>query len=103
MESGEGVSMTELEPIRCEIRLDAAPDEVFRRFVDIGRWWPLPYSWGGADFQTAEIEPRAGGRWFERLTDGAVRDWGAVRAYEEGRLLILSFNISPERQPEPPE
>lgn len=93
-----------LEPIRLDITIDAPPDQVFRRFVeDIGRWWPMAYSWAGARFAAAIIEPRPGGRWFERSVDGAESPWGEVRVFEPGRRLVASFNAGPDRVPEPPE
>ena len=33
--------------------------------------------------------------------DGSRADWGEVRAFARGRSLILSFNVGPERKPEP--
>jgi len=93
-----------IEPIRCAIGVSAPPERAFEIFVtEIGRWWPLAYTWGEDQFETAAIEGRAGGRWFETDLDGGESDWGNVRAFEPGRCLILSFNVSPERQPEPPE
>jgi uncharacterized protein YndB with AHSA1/START domain len=80
------------------------PKEIFQRFVnDIGRWWPMSYTFGGARFAGAAIEPRAGGHWFETDADGRRTDWGDVRAFEPGRRLVLGFAISPDRKPEPPE
>jgi uncharacterized protein YndB with AHSA1/START domain len=92
-----------LQPIRCSIGVAVPPDDAFRLFVEnIGRWWPLPYTFGEDQFETAEIEPRAGGRWFERDLDGAETAWGEVRAFEPGRRLVLSYGVSPQRQPAPP-
>lgn len=93
-----------IEPIRCTIGVSAAPDKAFRIFTrDIGKWWPLPYTWSEDQFETAVIEDHAGGRWYEIGLDGVESDWGAVRAFEPGDALVLSFNVSPERTPEPPE
>lgn len=95
---------TDLRPIQDAVTVDAPAEEVFKRFVEsFGRWWPIAYSWGESEFATAVIEPQAGGRWYETLNDGTEKDWGEVRAFEPGSRLILSFNISPERTPEPPE
>jgi uncharacterized protein YndB with AHSA1/START domain len=93
-----------LDPVRCTIEVPASPERAFERFVgDIGRWWPIPYTYGEDRFGTAAIEPRAGGRWFETTLDGSEERWGTVRAFEPGRRLVLSFNIGPQRKPEPPE
>jgi uncharacterized protein YndB with AHSA1/START domain len=93
-----------IDPIRCSIGVNALPERAFEIFAhDIGRWWPIAYSWGEDQFETATIEQHAGGRWFETDLDGGEADWGEVRAFEPGRCLVLSFNVSPERKPEPPE
>jgi uncharacterized protein YndB with AHSA1/START domain len=93
-----------LEPVRKEVSVGLPPDRAFALFADgLGRWWPTPYTYAGDKFETAAIEPRAGGRWYERARGGAETSWGEVRAYEPGRRLVLSFAISPARAPEPPE
>lgn len=93
----------DIAPILCSIEIDVPPEAAFRHFVEqIGRWWPLPYTWSGDRFERAAIEASAGGRWGETDIDGTEAEWGEVRIFEPG-LLVLSFNISPERRPEPPE
>jgi uncharacterized protein YndB with AHSA1/START domain len=93
-----------MEPVRCSIDVSLPPERAFSLFVDgIGRWWPLPYTFGEDRCETAAIEPRAGGRWFERNLEGAETSWGEVRAFEPPERIVLSFAISPSRQPDPPE
>jgi len=93
-----------IEPIHCSIGVGVAPERAFEIFVqDFGRWWPIAYTYSEDQFETAAIEERVGGRWFETGLDGSRANWGEVRAFARGRSLILSFNVSPERKPEPPE
>ncbi len=95
--------MAETE-VRRSVTVDAPLEQTFRTFTaGLGRWWPLSYTFKEDRFATAEIEPRAGGRWFERATDGRELSWGEVRSFEPPRRLVLAFGISPERQPEAPE
>lgn len=63
----------------------------------------LAYTFSGPTFATAVVEPGSGGRWFERDESGRELPWGEVRAYEEGRRLVLSFAIGLDRQPTPAE
>ena len=93
-----------VEPIHCSIGVGVAPERAFEIFVrDFGRWWPIAYTYSEDQFENAVIEEQVGGRWFETALDGSRENWGEVRAFARGRSLILSFNVSPERKPEPPE
>jgi uncharacterized protein YndB with AHSA1/START domain len=42
------------------------------------------------------IEPRAGGRWFERDGDGQVTHWGHVIAYDPPRRILLAWDLNTE-------
>ncbi|MGO4128696.1 SRPBCC family protein [Inquilinus sp. YAF38] len=94
--------MTALGPVRAGITVDAPPERAFEAFTaELGRWWPLAYTYAQAELDTAVIEPQAGGLWFERDRAGRETAWGEVRAYEPPSRLVLSFAVSPERAPEP--
>ena len=46
------------------------------------RWWPRSHHIGEPEMQEAVIEPREGGRWYERGVDGSECEWGEVLAYD---------------------
>jgi uncharacterized protein YndB with AHSA1/START domain len=91
-------------PVRASVVVDHPIERAFDIFVGkIGQWWPMPYTYAEDEFETAVIEPRDGGRWFERTTAGAEIGWGDVRIFERPLRLVVSYAVSAMRAPEPPE
>jgi uncharacterized protein YndB with AHSA1/START domain len=68
----------------------------------MGSWWPLAtHKIGKAKAVDAVIEPRAGGRWYERGDDGSTCDWGRVLRWEPPQRLVLAWEISADWQHDP--
>jgi len=88
--------------VRQSVVVGVPPERAFEVFTrDIGTWWPLEsYTLGAQPAVTAVIEPRSGGRWFERAADGSECPWGRVLAYEPPHRLVLSWEISCDWQPD---
>ena len=68
-------------------------DVAFKIFVEeIGQWWPLDkFSFLG-EGSVITIEPRAGGRFYERTPDGREYVIGEVLRYEPGARLTYTWN-----------
>lgn len=70
------------------------PERAFALFAgDIGRWWSPNMHVAPEPFTEIVIEPRAGGRWFERDAAGAECQWGSVLAWEPPGRLLLAWQL----------
>ena len=84
--------------------VDVPPERAFQVFVDeFDRWWPREYTWGQANFAEIGIEPKMGGRCYERDKDGNERVWGKVLAFDRPHHIVIAWQISPDRTPEESE
>jgi len=90
------VQATEAE-VRREITVNASPERAFAFFTErFDAWWPRSHHIGEADMLQAVIEPRRGGRWYERGADGSECDWGEVLAWDPPHRLLLSWQLDGE-------
>jgi uncharacterized protein YndB with AHSA1/START domain len=83
--------------------VQAPPAVAWRVFTEqMGAWWPLSvYKIGKANAVDAVLEPRVGGRWYERGDDGSTCDWGRVLLWEPPSRLVLSWDINADWQYDP--
>lgn len=82
-------------PVRKSILVAAPPARAFEVFAKrFDSWWPRDHHIGTSAMTEAVIEPRAGGRWYEKGEDGAECEWGRVLAFEPPRRLLLSWRIN---------
>jgi uncharacterized protein YndB with AHSA1/START domain len=86
-----------------QLLVKAPPLVAWRVFTEkIGSWWPLAhYKIGKVAAVDAVIEPRVGGRWYERGEDGSTCEWGSVLAWEPPSRLVLSWDITADWQYDP--
>ncbi|HUL66115.1 MAG TPA: SRPBCC family protein [Burkholderiaceae bacterium] len=85
-----------IEPVRRTIRVQAPAVRAFDVFTaGMFRWWPATHSINPTKAPIAEIvmEPRTGGRWYERGADGSECDWGRVLAWEPPLRILLAWQI----------
>ncbi len=89
-------------PVRKSIFVNAPPAHAFDVFTDgIGRWWPKSHKIGQADLDRPVIEPREGGRWYERDVDGSECEIGRVAAWEPPTRLLLIWQLNAQWQFDP--
>jgi uncharacterized protein YndB with AHSA1/START domain len=81
-------------PIVKSVTVRPAQARAFALFADdFARWWPLPQIHTGSDPVDCMIEPRVGGRVFERSANGHETPWGTVLAYDPPHRLAFSWII----------
>ncbi len=88
-------------PVIKAVSVRAAPARAFELFArDLARWWPVAQVHTAPDPVDCAIEPRVGGRVFERGADGKETSWGTVVAYDPPHRLAFSWivgGLSPEQ------
>ena len=89
--------------VRKVVTVRAPVEVAWRVFTEqMGAWWPLAtYKIGSAKAVNAIIEPRVGGRWYERGEDGSTCDWGSVLVWQPCSRLVLSYDITADWQYDP--
>jgi uncharacterized protein YndB with AHSA1/START domain len=83
--------------VRQSVTVPLKPERAFELFVDeFGAWWPKQsHHVGERAAQTAIIEPREGGRWYERDDGGTECEWGKVLAVDRPARILLAWHLSP--------
>lgn len=90
------------DAIRHSVTVPAGAERAFAVFTErMAEWWPRAYTWSEAALEHVGMEPRTGGRWYERDAAGTERVWGTVRAWDPPHGVVLSWGIAPDRAPEP--
>ena len=90
-----------VEPVLKTLQVQASPARAFEVFTaGMTRWWIPEFSINPTRAAIADvvIEPRAGGRWYERSADGSECDWGRVLVWEPPARLVLAWQINAKFQ-----
>lgn len=94
--------MKTIIPIRKQITVTASLAKAFEVFTaGMGRWWNPQYSIGSEPLATVVVEPREGGRWFERGQQGGECDWGRVLVWQPPRRVVLAWQITADWRYDP--
>ena len=97
--------MTEatLGTVNRSVTVNASPERAFEVFTaGFSSWWPIESHHIGEKMAVEVfIEPRAGGRWFERDADGGECNWGFVIAWEPPHRVVLSWHLTHEYEFDP--
>ncbi|HEX9728436.1 MAG TPA: SRPBCC domain-containing protein [Gemmatimonadales bacterium] len=90
----------QLPPVVKRITVPMVPRAAFERFTaGIATWWPMDtHSVAGEQTAAVIIEPKVGGRFYERARDGSESDWGEITVWEPPGRLVTTWH--PGRGPE---
>lgn len=84
-----------IAPIVKSVTVKAPPARAFELFAgQMERWWPVGKTVGKNPHVAIVLEPRVGGRWFERDADGNETHWGKVLAWEPPTRLLLGWQLN---------
>ena len=97
--SGQVIELT----VRKSVLVEASQQRAFDVFTaGFTSWWPLDtHHIGEKDAVAAVMEPRAGGRWFERAGDGTECEWGTVIAFEPPHRVLLGWQLNADWKHDP--
>ena len=92
----------QVESIRKQVTVRASQRRAFEVFTDgMTSWWPKEHHIGSAPIDEIVIEPREGGRWYTRHTDGSETSTGFVQAWEPYDRVVLTWSINAEWKYDP--
>lgn len=86
--------MTE-PPLRLDVSVACPLDHAFEVWARrINAWWPRDHSATGDPDTTVVLEPRVGGRIYERTPAGQEHDWGQVTGWEPPHRLAYRWHLA---------
>ena len=80
--------------VRKSVTVRAPVAHAFQIFTErFDSWWPHTHHIGKVEPFTAYLEPREGGRGFERGADGSECEWGRVLVYSPPTRVAVSWHL----------
>ncbi len=88
-----------IEPLLVQLELRCSAAHAFATWTErFGLWWPAGHMTSGDPNATVHLEPRLGGRIYERTSDGQEIDWGEVTAWDPPFRLGYLWHIRRTRE-----
>jgi uncharacterized protein YndB with AHSA1/START domain len=94
--------MTDVQPIRKSVTVNASVEQAFALFVDrFDAIKPREHNLLAVPIRESVFEPRVGGHIYDVGADGSECRWARVLVYEPPTRLLFSWDIGPTWQLEP--
>jgi uncharacterized protein YndB with AHSA1/START domain len=93
--------MTDQEAPRVSVTVPASPAEAFRIYTERQLEWQPPGHLTIKDPESVTMEPRVGGRFYERGADGSEVVRGTITEWEPPSRVAVTWRVGPDWQPAP--
>ena len=93
-----GAQVGSIEPLRLAFDVARPASHAFAVWTgDIDRWWPADHTASGDADLVVVLEPRVGGRIYERTSDGRETDWGEILVWEPHARFVYTWHLKRDR------
>jgi uncharacterized protein YndB with AHSA1/START domain len=87
-----------IEPLRLSFEVGCGQVHAFDVWTRrIDTWWPADHTATGEDGLRVTLEPRVGGRIFQRDQGGVEIDWGEVTEFSPPEVLAYRWHLRSDR------
>ena len=87
-----------IPPLRVDVDLACSAEHAFEMWTSrIAAWWPKDHRATSETHTEVVLEPRQGGRLFERTPSGAEVDWGEITVWDPPHRLGYLWHIRRDR------
>jgi uncharacterized protein YndB with AHSA1/START domain len=87
-----------IEPLRLSFEIDCSAPHAFEVWTArLSTWWPKGHSASGDPDTVVTLEPRHGGRIYERTPAGTEIDWGEITTWDPPHRLGYLWHIKRDR------
>ena len=98
MSTEPGEASEPIEPLEIAFDVACAADRAFEVWTaGIDRWWPADHTVSAEAGLTVVLEPRLGGRIFERTPGGLKHEWGEITVWEPPRRFGYLWHLRRDR------
>src|SRR3954453_9809392 len=92
-------TQAEQTSIQTEVVVEAPIERAFRVFTEqFDKIKPREHNMLEVDIAESVVEPREGGRVYDRGRAGSEGQWARVLAYEPPNRIVFAWDISPEHR-----